>query len=252
MANLPTPPVYKTIEEERQHRKRVLAAGFRLFSKYGYDEGVAGHITARDPEFPDTFWVNPFGVDFSQITVSSLLRVDKAGNVIEGTLPLNRAAFAIHSRIHESRPDVVAAAHSHSIHGRAWSVFGKELSPITQDACAFFEDHSVFNEYSGVVFGLDEGTQIANALGKSKAVILQNHGLLTVGSRVEDCVWWYICLERCCQVQLLVESAQKSAHSIPREVALRARDVVGSPYSGWFQFRALYNRLVAEDSSFLL
>jgi ribulose-5-phosphate 4-epimerase/fuculose-1-phosphate aldolase len=119
--SLPRPPVFDTPEEERLHRKQRLAAAFRLFSKFGFDEGVAGHITARDPEFSDTFWVNPFGVHFSQVNVSNLIRCDHEGKVVEGRHPVNAAAFAIHSNVHRARPDAIAAAHSHSVHGRAWS-----------------------------------------------------------------------------------------------------------------------------------
>src|SRR3982751_1032701 len=107
-------PGQKTPAEERLHRKQRLAAGFRLFSKFGFDEGVAGHITARDPERPDHFWVNPFGLDFSLIRTSDLILVNSHGEVVEGKGPVNGAAFAIHSKVHEARPDVVAAAHAHS------------------------------------------------------------------------------------------------------------------------------------------
>ena len=120
-----------------------LAGAFRLFSRFGFDEGVAGHITARDPEFTDTFWVNPYGVHFSQVKVSNLIRVDHEGNVVEGDHPVNCAAFAIHSAVHTLRPDVNAAAHTHSPYGRAWSALGRTLDCITQDACAFYNDHAV-------------------------------------------------------------------------------------------------------------
>ncbi|CAH0445187.1 hypothetical protein LMG10661_01480 [Ralstonia syzygii subsp. syzygii] len=82
--NLPRPPQFATVAEERLHRKQRLAAAFRLFSRFGFDEGVAGHITARDPEVPDSFWVNPFGVHFSQVKVSNLIRCDHRGDVVEG------------------------------------------------------------------------------------------------------------------------------------------------------------------------
>src|ERR1700691_1936811 len=118
---LPGPPTFSNPAEARRDRKERLAASFRLFSKFGYDEGVAGHITARDPELPDHFWVNPFGMHFSQIRVSDLILVDHHGEVVEGTWPVNQAAFCIHSQVHAARPDVVAAAHSHSIHGKAFS-----------------------------------------------------------------------------------------------------------------------------------
>jgi ribulose-5-phosphate 4-epimerase/fuculose-1-phosphate aldolase len=140
---LPQPPEFSTLREERQHRKERLAAGFRLFSKFGFDEGVVGHITARDPEFTDTFWVNGFGMSFGQIKASDLIRVDHHGQVVEGDHPVNAAAFAIHSCIHTARPDSVGAAHAHSTYGRAFSSIGRKLSAITQDACAFYNDHAL-------------------------------------------------------------------------------------------------------------
>src|SRR5229473_257066 len=148
----PRPPVFATLAEERRHRKERLAASFRLFSRYGFDEGGAGHITARDPERLDHFWVNPFGMHFSQIRVSDLILVNKEGQVVEGNRMVNAAAFAIHSQVHEARPDVVAAAHSHSVYGKSWSSLGRLLDPLTQDACAFFQDHSLFEDFTGIVY----------------------------------------------------------------------------------------------------
>jgi hypothetical protein len=87
--DLPQPPAFSTVDEERLHRKQRLAASFRLFSKFGFDEGVVGHITARDPEFTNTFWVNPFGLHFSLMRVSDLIRVDHEGKVVEGRRPVN-------------------------------------------------------------------------------------------------------------------------------------------------------------------
>jgi len=176
----PQPPVFSSPEEERLHRKQRLAAAFRLFAKFGFDEGVAGHITARDPEKPDHFWVNPFGMDFSQVRVSDLILVNHKGEVVEGDYPVNAAAFAIHSSVHAARPDCIAAAHAHSLYGKAWSALGRLLEPITQDACVFYEDHAVFEDFTGVVYDPAEGQRIADALGVHKAVILRNHGLLTV------------------------------------------------------------------------
>ena len=156
------------MEDERLHRKQRLAASFRLFGKFGFDEGVAGHITVRDPEHLDRFWVNPFGMNFKHIRVSDLICVDHTGEVVEGDATVNRAAFAIHSQVHAARPDVVAAAHSHSLYGKAWSSLGRLLDPITQDACAFFEDHALFDDYTGVVLDLEEGKRIGAALGDTQ------------------------------------------------------------------------------------
>src|SRR5438105_12027760 len=87
---MPMPPTFTTVEEERLHRKQRLAAAFRMFSKCGFDEGVAGHITARDPELSDHFWVNPFGMHFGHIRVSDLLLVNHHGEVVEGGRPVTR------------------------------------------------------------------------------------------------------------------------------------------------------------------
>src|SRR3984893_11920533 len=145
--NLTGPPTLATVEQERRHRKQRLAGGYRLFSQFGFDEGVAGHITARDPERRDHFWVNPFGMHFGQIRASDLILVNHHGQVVEGQHPVNGAAFAIHSQIHAARPDVVAAAHAHSMYGKSWATLGRLLDPITQDACAFYEDHGLFSDF---------------------------------------------------------------------------------------------------------
>ena len=243
---IPAIPKFATVEEERRHRKERLAAAFRLFAKFGFDEGVAGHITARDPERPDHFWVNPFGVHFAQIRVSDLLLVNSKGEVVEGKRAVNIAAFAIHSSIHHARPDVVAAAHSHSLYGKAWSSLGRLLDPITQDACAFFEDHALFDDFTGVVYETSEGERIARALGERKAAILRNHGLLTVGHTVDEAAWWFITMDRTCHAQLLAEAAGKPL-PIDRENALKTRALVGMHEAGWFQFQPLWDRITREQ-----
>src|SRR5712664_1150933 len=242
----PTMETGRTVEEERLHRKQRLAASFRLFGKFGFDEGIAGHITMRDPEHADRFWLNPFGMNFKHIRVSDLICVDHTGAVVDGDARVNVAAFAIHSQVHAARPDVVAAAHSHSLHGKAWSSLGRLLDPITQDACAFFEDHAVFDDFTGVVYDTSEGERIARTLGPRKAAILRNHGLLTVGETVDEAVWWFITMDRSCQAQLLAEAAGKPI-AIDRENALVTRGQVGTHGAGWFQFQPLWQRITREQ-----
>ncbi|WP_026734026.1 class II aldolase/adducin family protein [Fischerella sp. PCC 9605] len=248
--NLPQPPTFTEPEEERLHRKQRLAAAFRLFSRFGFDEGIAGHITARDPEHLDCFWVNPFGMHFGLIRVSDLILVNQHGDVIEGDRPVNQAAFAIHSQVHAARPDVVAAAHAHSLYGKSWSSLGRQLDPLTQDACAFYEDHSLFDDYTGVVLEPEEGRRIAQTLGNNKAVILKNHGLLTVGHSVDEAAWWFITMERTCQAQLLAEAAGKP-QLIKHENASLANTQVGSHYMGWFSFQPLYEMIVRQEPDLL-
>ena len=248
----PTPPmpVFKTAADERLHRKQRLAAAFRLFAKFGFSEGVAGHITARDPERTHCFWVNPFGMHFAHVRASDLVLVDEHGAVVEGGRPINDAAFAIHSRVHMARPDVVAAAHAHSLYGKTWSSLGRLLDPITQDACAFYRDCGHFADYTGVVYDTSEGERIAAAMGSHKAVILQNHGLLTVGQTVDEAAWWFITMDRCCQSQLMAEAAGKPI-PIEHESALIAQQQVGGPRVGWFQFQPLWDLITREQPDLL-
>jgi ribulose-5-phosphate 4-epimerase/fuculose-1-phosphate aldolase len=239
-------PQFESVEEERRYRKQRLAAAFRLFGRFGFAEGTAGHITARDPEHTDHFWVNPVGMSFRQVHVKDLLLVNDRGEVVEGTWPLNLAAFVIHSQIHAARPDVVSAAHSHSVYGKAWSTLHRPLDPLTQDACAFYEDHIVFDDYTGAVVEIEEGKRIAHALGDHKAAILANHGLLTVGRTVDEAAWWFITMERTCQAQLLAEAAGTPVLIRP-DVAEKTAAQVGGHRTGWYQFQPLYDQIVAEE-----
>jgi ribulose-5-phosphate 4-epimerase/fuculose-1-phosphate aldolase len=248
--NLPTPPTFETVEEERLHRKQRLAAAFRLFSRFGFDEGVAGHITARDPERTDHFWVNPLGMHFGHIRVSDLILVNDRGEVVEGNRPVNVAAYAIHSAVHSARPDCIAAAHAHSLYGKTWSSLGRLLDPLTQDACAFYDDHALFDDFTGVVYDQSEGRRIAENLGQRKAIILRNHGLLTVGQTIDEAAWWFITMERSCQAQLLAEAAGKPV-KIDHENALLTQQQVGNSRVGWFQFQPLWARITREQPDLL-
>ena len=142
---------FESVEEERLYRKQRLAAGLRVLGRLRLAEGVAGHVTVRDPEFPDRFWVNPFGLNFKLMKVSDLICVDHTGEVVHGDKPVNAAAFAIHSQLHAARPDVVAAAHTHSMYGKTFSTLGKPLKMISQDATMFYNDVAMTSEGGGAV-----------------------------------------------------------------------------------------------------
>jgi ribulose-5-phosphate 4-epimerase/fuculose-1-phosphate aldolase len=249
-AGLPVPPENLSAAEERSLRKSELAATFRLFGKYGFSEGVAGHVTARDPEYHDHFWVNPFGMSFNQIRVSDLLLVNEHGEVVEGDGVVNRAGFHIHSAVHRARPDVVAAAHSHSVYGKAFASLGVPLAPITQDAAAFFQDIGLYAGYGGPAGYAEEGQRIAAAVGANKAAILQNHGLITCGHSVGEAAWWFITLERSCQAQLAAMAAGTPI-SIDHATAEFTRQEVGSHYAGWLSFRPLWDDITAEQPDLL-
>jgi len=240
----------RTTEEERRWRKERVAGALRLLAKFGMNDGAAGHITARDPEDPDCFWVNPALKNFATIRVSDLMLVDADGRVRAGDGILNQAAFAIHSRIHRARPEVIAAAHAHSTYGKIWSTTGRLLDPITQDACAFYGSHAVFADYTGVVLDVGEGDRIAETLGSNKAVILRNHGLLTVGTSVEEAAWLFVAMEQACQVQVMAEAIGTPLQVEP-SMAVLTESQVGSAIGSKAQFDMQWDALVTDDGSFL-
>ncbi|KAI5204580.1 arad-like aldolase/epimerase [Aureobasidium subglaciale] len=249
VGKFPKPPKFADKYEEREYQKGRLAAAFRIFGKFGFDEGVAGHITLRDPVNPETFWVNPFGfsVAFALINKSDLIHVNEEGEIIGGgeTRLLNTAAFMIHSAIHKARPDVIAAAHSHSIYGRSFCTLGRTLDTITQDACSFHNDHVLYESFNGIVLAAEEGENIAKCLGNKKAALLQNHGLLTVGKTVEETVFWFVSMEKCCQAQLLADAAAGGrggeTKKIDEEDAVYTRKAIGSPMAGYFSAKPLFD-----------
>jgi ribulose-5-phosphate 4-epimerase/fuculose-1-phosphate aldolase len=246
----PSPPQFASAAEERSYRKQHLAAAFRVFHRFGFNEGTAGHITARDPERPDRFWVNPYGMHFGQIKVSDLILVDSRGEVVQGDRPVNAAAFAIHRAVHEVRPEVVSAAHAHSMYGKAWSSLRRRLEPIDQDVCSFYEDHAVFDDFTGVVLDPAEGERIAKTLGTMKAIILANHGLLTVGQTVDEAAWWFVKMERSCQAQLVARAAGEPT-VIDHEFAELTRRQSGTPRAGWYSFQPLYDWITKEEPDLL-
>ena len=247
---MPLPPKFDNKQQQQQYEKQRLAAAFRVFAHYRFDEGLAGHITLRDCIDPESFWVNPLAVHFSKIRASDLVRVDHKGNILEGKHPINNAAFAIHSRIHHARPDVNAVAHAHTTYGRAFSSLGELLKPISQDACMFYENHSVFDTFTGVVADLSEGDMIAEALQGHAAVILQNHGLLTVGKSVDAATANFVMLDSCCHSQLLAQAAGE-LKLIGHEIATNTRQIHGSDLVTWGNFQPLYQVMLAQDNSFL-
>lgn len=247
---VPRPPQFDDLKAQQTYEKQRLAAAFRVFALHGFDEGLAGHITVRDCIDPNTFWVNPIGIHFKFIKASDLVRVDHQGNILEGNYPINNAAFAIHSRIHHARPDVNAVAHAHTTYGRAFSALGEKLKPISQDACLFYENHAVLDTFTGVVAELNEGDMIAEALSSHCAVILQNHGLLTVGSSVDAATANFVMMDSCCHSQLLAQSAG-TLKEVDHDTAIKTKRINGSDIVTWGNFQPLYQVVLAQDASFL-
>lgn len=241
----PEQPQFKTVQEDRRHRKERLVAACRAFSLYGFNFGFGGHLTVRDPEHPHLYWTNPMAVHFSQVNLSNLILVDHQGNVVEGRYAVNRAGYVLHAAIHEEHPDVVAVCHAHTSNGSAFAAMGRPLDPINQDACCFYEDHVVIRDEGGAVpVELEAGKIIAHAFGKNKAAIHQNHGLLSASRHsIDDAAWWFIALDAACGVQLKTDASRIPPTLVPHERAQYTRHHIGTPFIGWLHFQTLYTRL---------
>ena len=167
-----------------------------------------------------------------------MILVDEAGHAIGGNTsrPANAAGFQIHSAVHRARPDVVAACHTHSPYGKAWSAFARRLDMLNQDVAIFHgEAHAVFEDFDGVVLNERAAQRLATALGpRGKALVLANHGLLTVGGTVDEAAYLYTLLERSCEVQLLTEAAKaggKQPQIIGDEEAAFTFKMISDPVS---------------------
>lgn len=254
LQSIPSPPVFADKEKEREYLKGRLALAFRIFAKNGFDEGLAGHITLRDPILTDHFWVNPLGRAFCLMRRSDLILVNSRGEVVDGgpNRLLNRAAYMIHHAIHVARPDVNCAAHSHSIYGKAFCSLGREVSMLSQDSCAFYKDVGMYKQFNGAVLAKEEGEHIAVALGPKKACLLQNHGLLSCGQTVEAATYWFYALDRACHVQLMAEAVPGGPKPIDDEDAEFTYKSTGTPGIGWFQAQPMFEVMALESGEHYL
>jgi ribulose-5-phosphate 4-epimerase/fuculose-1-phosphate aldolase len=241
----PEEPVFNSPEELRLHRQKHLVAACRAFADWGFDYGFAGHLTIRDPERPELYWTNPMAVHFREVRLSNLILVDHDGRVVEGDHAVNRAGFVLHAAVHEVNPDILAMCHAHTVHGTAYAALGKPLPPITQDACAFFEDHAVITEDAGKVAVEDDaGPRICAAFKGVKAAIHQSHGIFSASRHsIDAAAFWFMALDRCCRQQLLVEATGREPSLVPPEAARYSREHVGSEYIGWLHFQPVYEEL---------
>lgn len=210
-----------------------------------------------DDEATEHFWINPLSTHFAQIRVSDLVLVNQKGEVLPGgaQATINAPAFAIHSEIHKARPDLNAACHAHSVHGKAFSCFGRPIEMLFQDAVRFYDDLAVYPRYGGTVLSTEEGARIARALGPTKRnVILQNHGMITCGRTVDEAAFLFIALDRCCHAQMLANAAAGPGFEkryIRDEEAQFTHKKSGNSSKMWLGFQPYYDQVVQEDPKVL-
>lgn len=215
-------PGTPSVEEQRAHRKRMLVTSYRLFGAFGWGSFGDGHITARDPERTDAMWLIRYGVPFGRTTLDDLVLVGPDGRV-EGGGSINMTAYYIHAPIHEARPDAVAVAHTHTPYATPWAANVERFRMICQEATAFLDDHEVYEGEEVQVSDFDTGKKIAAALDEAKAVLLRNHGPVTVGTSVEEAIGWFLLLERVAEVH----AKAPDARPISDEAAVIAAREIG-------------------------
>jgi ribulose-5-phosphate 4-epimerase/fuculose-1-phosphate aldolase len=237
------PEQIRSIEEVRAHRKRDVALGYRLLASQRWGDTGDGHISARDPERLDCFWLLRYGVSFHAAKVSDLVLVGPDGGLVEGEGGINLAAYYIHAPILAARPEIVSATHVHTGWGTPFAAERRALLPITQESCLFFEDHALFDDEEVQVQDVDGGRRIAFALASNRAVVLANHGLLTVGRSVAESVGSFVLLERVCEAHMKARDAKP----ISAEAARYAKSDLVRLGSGRISFRSLALRYLGDD-----
>jgi ribulose-5-phosphate 4-epimerase/fuculose-1-phosphate aldolase len=227
--------------------KTKLAAAFRIIARRRMDDGIAGHISVRVPGAPDEFWVNPLGMLFEEVTADDLLRVNHAGEILAGRHRYyNRAGFCIHSAIHRRRRDVNAVCHTHPPHGTAFSALGVPMKILDQTACSFFEDQAVFTKYTGVVNEPDLAEDLAVALGDMRVAVLQNHGLITCATTIEQAVIDMLDMERTCELNLRAMAAGVILE-VPADVAAATKSTFVSPGRVRLEWKARVRQIERND-----
>ncbi|HWH18475.1 MAG TPA: class II aldolase/adducin family protein [Allosphingosinicella sp.] len=216
LSSVEIPSLRDKVSEEEWKIRVDLAAAYRLVAHYGWDDLIFTHLSARIAGPEHHFLLNPYNLMFEEVTASSLVKVDMNGHPV-GETPFitNAAGFTIHSALHMAREDAQAVMHLHTPHGQAVSAHADGLLPLTQTAMLIREDIA-FHEYEGVAVDLDERERLIADMGDKGAMLLRNHGTLTVGETVGEAFLRMYFLERACEAQNLALSAGDKCSNPPQ------------------------------------
>ena len=230
-----------------------LAACYRLIAMYGWDDLVFTHISARVPGPDEHFLINAYGMLFEEMTASSLVKVDLAGEkVLDSPHAVNPAGFVIHSAVHEARPDVGCVLHTHTKAGVAVSAQADGLLPISQ--ISLFPYASLgYHDYEGVALNDEEKPRLVADLGSNNALILRNHGLLTTGATIADAFLNMYALETACQTQIMAQSSGGELVMVPQPIVdgiLAQAELVTKGLMGQLAWPGLLRKLDRRDPSY--
>jgi ribulose-5-phosphate 4-epimerase/fuculose-1-phosphate aldolase len=233
-----------------QQVREDLAAVYRLVAHFGMDDLIHTHASARLPDRPGTLLINRYGDLFSEVTPESLLVIDHGGKLVRGGRgPVNTAGAVIHTAVHEARPDAACVIHTHTIAGVAISCLEEGLLPLNQTAL-LFHGRLAYHKFEGIALDRDEQQRLVADLGDKSAMILRNHGLLTVGRTIGEAFSLMYNLEQACRIQLAAQASGSRLHMPQQDVQNRTanqydQDVDGAAELEWSALRRLANRAFA-------
>jgi ribulose-5-phosphate 4-epimerase/fuculose-1-phosphate aldolase len=246
------PSLHGKVSDAEWQLRVDLAACYRLIARYGWDDLVFTHVSARVPGPQHHFLINPYGLMFDEITASSLVKVDDQCNKLHDTpFPVNPAGFVIHSAVHAVRDDVQCVLHTHTRAGVAVSAQRGGVLPISQQS-TFVLASLAYHDYEGVAFRDDEKPRLQADLGDKTFLMLRNHGLLTVGKSIADAFLSMYVFETTCQIQIAAQAGGPLVEVDPRIVAgtAEAMRVQTGGMGGAFAWPALLRKLDRADPSF--
>lgn len=198
-----------------------LAACYRLIAHFGMDDMVYTHVSARVPGRHDQFYINPYGFHFSEITASSLVKIDVHGKAVEATpYAVNEAGFVIHSAVHMAREDALCVCHTHTQAGVVVSCLKEGLLPLNQVSLEFY-NRVGYHNYEGIALDLAERERLVTDLGEHRVLILRNHGLLTAGRTIAEAFYLMYYLDQACQLQVKTMATGGKAFVIDHQLAER-------------------------------
>ncbi len=244
------PPAIAEVDE--REARIQLAACYRLIAHFGMDDVVYTHISARVPGRHDQFLINPYGLRFSEVTASNLVKIDLEARLVEpSNYPVNEAGFVIHGAIHGARPDAFCVVHTHSRAGVAVSCLEEGLLPLNQVSLEF-HNRLAYHDYEGIALDLDEQARLIADLGDTRAMILRNHGLLTLGRTIPEAFYFMYYLDVACRLQLDIMSTGAKIRPVSEAIAehtARQYTRYDSP-RGALEWPALMRMLDKVDTSY--
>ncbi len=186
-------------------KQKLIDAG-RILESEGQGDYVLGHVTVRLPDVPDRFLMKPSGIGLEEMTEDNVITVDLEGEKVAGAMPRHAEVY-IHSEILRARPEIAAVVHTHALHAVAFSALDRPLAMVGQRNAVFGEGLPIFSETTDLIVDQARGKAVARCLGPHRAMILQNHGIVTCGESLEEAVYLALSLDQACMMQLWVEAA---------------------------------------------